>query len=237
MTQHLLSGLRVSTLLAAAACLTLPSGGGAFAKGLDELSQGNPETAEGAAATGGEGGAAAAAKPIPPPSTPTSKAVAGNLSVGTSFGWLMASKSKGEWKGGGGMSDVTVAYKVATLNASMTADGTYRYAPMAVSGVEDEHSYRGMWEAHYFGGRMRYAMSPTLTAIGSGELGYVLVYMRPTDGLPQEKKHEANGVSIALGGGADWQLFEPGFTVGPRLNVGFGSFTTVQVSGAATFVF
>jgi hypothetical protein len=208
----------------------------AAAKGLDELSQGNPSAA-GADGLEGDGGEGGIAKAPPPPPTEFSKKVAGNMSVATSFGWLMASKSKGEWKGGGGMTDLTIAYKVATLSATMTADGTYRYAPMAVSGTEDDHSYRGVWEAHYFGGRMRYALRPNLSAVGSGELGYVMVHVTPVDGLPEEDEAGKSGVSIALGGGADWQIFEPGFTVGPRLNVGFGSFTTVQVSGAATFVF
>ncbi len=208
--------------------------GPALAKGLDELSQGNPEDAEAPAEGAGEGGAQAKTPTMT--QSATSKELADKLSLATSFGWVSASKGKGEWHGGG-MSDLTVGYKLAAINAQMSIAGTYRYAPVAVSGVEDDASYRGVWETHFFGAHMNYVMSPTMTVVGTGELGYTQVHLKPTDGQEQVTKHEAGGGQVALGGGADFQLFEKGMTVGPKLVLGFGSFTTIQVAGSVGFLF
>jgi len=159
------------------------------------------------------------------------------LSFSTSFGWVYASRSKGDWRGSG-MSDLTVGYRYLTLNPTLSLVGTYRYAPVNVVGEIDGNSYRGVWETHYLGTKADYKLSPKIVLTGGLEAGYVLVYLTPTDGLETEKKHEDNGVSIALGGGADFILSENNaFTVGPRLNAGFGGFTTMQVGASAGFMF
>jgi hypothetical protein len=109
---------------------------------------------------------------------------------------------------------------------------------VSVVGEIDGNSYRGVWETHYFGSKADYKLNSKIVLTGGLEAGYVLVYLTPTDGLETEKKHEENGVSVSLGGGADFSMSENGaFTVGPRLNAGFGGFTTVQVSASAGFMF
>ena len=114
--------------------------------------------------------------------------------------------------------------------------GTYRYAPIAVAGELEGVSYRGIWEGHNFGALATYALNNTLNLLGSFELAYVLVYLRPLDNIESEKKAETNGVMANIGGGADWELMDK-LSVGPRLHVGFGSFTVVQASGVASFKF
>jgi opacity protein-like surface antigen len=159
------------------------------------------------------------------------------LSFATSFGWVSASRSKGDWRGNG-ISDFTVGYRFLDLNAALSLAGTYRYAPINVVGEEDDHSYRGIWEAHYFGMKADYKLNPKTNLTGGMELGYVLVYLTSTDGLETEKKHEENGVSVTLGGGADFMISENwAFSAGPRLYAGFGSFTTIQVGASAGFMF
>jgi hypothetical protein len=166
-----------------------------------------------------------------------SKAVADKLFLGTSFGWVKASKSAGTWKSNG-MSDLTVGYKLITLNPKMGIAGTYRYAPMAVSGTQDAHSYRGIWEAHYLGGRFNALVTPKINVLGSLEAGYVAVHMTTADGLPVESAAENGGASVALGAGADFALSDKwAFSAGPRVYGGFGSFTTFQVAAAAGFLF
>lgn len=214
-----------------------------MAKGLDKLSENNPENtavpAEDAAtkpADDAATGDVAAVPTTPLEKSDTSKAITDKLSISTSFGWASVSRSEGTWEGSG-MSDVAIGYKVVMLGSNMNIDATYRYAPVAVSGDVDRHSYRGVWDTHYVGGRFNYNISPTLTALGTAELGYVLVYLHPTDGLETVTKHEDNGVAFAIGGGADWQILEKGLAVGPRLALAFGSVSTVQVAGAVTFGF
>jgi len=232
-------------------CLAVCTASLASAKGLDDLSNNNPEAAEGegdAAAPAGEGngegeekgegkpdaGNGEAAKP----QRALSKTLSQNLSIATGFARVIASKSTGDWESNG-MTDLTVAYKLSSLSKIMNLHGTYRYAPVAVSGTEDEHSYRGVWEAHMFGARVAYQVSQTLTALGSAELGYVASHLTAIDGLdPVVKKHEAGGAIFAVGGGADWTIGEKaGFAGGPRLFAGFGSFTIIQIGGALSFLF
>jgi hypothetical protein len=209
--------------------------GAAVAKGLSELSDENPaeQPADGAKEEGGdEEGAKTEAVKQP---GAASKALADKLFLSTSGGWATGSRSDGKWTASG-MSDLEVGYKLVTLNKQMNVFGTYRYAPMAVAGTVDDRSYRGVWEAHFFGGRFNYQLSKTLTALASGELGYVLVHVNDTDGLAPETKVSNPGVQLAVGGGADFMLIDK-WTVGPRLVVGVGGFTTVQVAAAAGFLF
>lgn len=212
----------------------------ATAKGLEELSQNNPETAAPAEAdpdAAAEPAAETAATATAP--SAMSQSLAEKLFVATSFGWVSTSKSEGNWKTVGGMSDFLVGYVLPVdLGAAMKLSGTYRYAPVAVTGDEDDRSYRGVWESHYFGTLLHYTVNDKVRAVGTGELGFTKVSLNSTDGIPAEDKHAKSGGAVVLGGGADWKMLETNaFTVGPRLYAGFGSFTTIQLGASASFLF
>jgi hypothetical protein len=235
----------ISTFFVAVALCSYPSI--ALGKGLDDLSDQNPEVkAEAEGTTGAEGSEAdeGAAETTSGNTGATNQepvvnntALANKLSFSTSFGWVYASRSKGDWRGSG-MSDISVGYRYLTMSPKLSVVGTYRYAPVSIVGEVDGNSYRGVWESHYFGSKADYKLNAKTVLTGGLEAGYVLVYLIPTDGLETEKKHEENGVSISLGGGADYSITDNGsFTVGPRINAGFGSFTTVQVAASAGFMF
>ena len=220
-----------------------------LAKGLDELSEQNPEDASAASpeaadpkeGQGDKAGDEDAKVPIEP--SAISKALAGNFFLNTSFGWVRVSKSEGSWTSSG-MSDVTFGHKLpVSLGSKTTLFGTYRYAPVAVSGHQEAssggtHSYRGVWESHFFGSRLHYSITDQLRALASFELGYVAPYLDSTDGLAVEKSHEDNGAAVALGTGADWQLAENfAFAAGPRLYASFGTFRTVQFGCGLSLLF
>jgi hypothetical protein len=210
----------------------------ALAKGLESLSESSPENQEAEAKAEAKAEAHAKAEAELKAPSEASKAIAEKLFVGTSYGWVIVSKAKGDWKGSG-MSDITVGYKLPLgLAPNIALSGTYRYAPVVVSGEEDGHSYRGVWDTHYFGTRLGYRFMSQLTAIGSAELGYVLTYLTPLDGLESEDEHEKNGVSVALGGGVDWDVFgQKQVTAGPRVTAAFGTVSIIQIGGALSFLF
>lgn len=234
----------ISTLLVVGSFCTHPSI--AFAKGLDDLSSQNPEvkaeddgeeTTDETKATPAKREASAETAATNQAPEANNTALANKLWFATSFGWVYASRSKGDWRGNG-MSDLSIGYRYLTMSPKLSVVGTYRYAPVNVVGEIDGNSYRGVWETHYFGSRADYKLNAKTVLTGGLEAGYVLVYLIPTDGLETQKKHEENGVSISLGGGADYAISDSGsFTVGPRINAGFGSFTTVQVAASAGFMF
>lgn len=208
-----------------------------LAAGLDELSDQNPETKA-------EESAAGAADIAPATTAATNTApvsYAGplhqKLSFATSFGWIKASRSKGSWRGNG-ISDLMVGYRFLDISSILSITGTYRYAPINVVGEQDDHSYRGVWETHYFGTKADYKLNSKTNLTGGMEVGYVLTYLTPTDGLETDKKHEENGVSVTLGGGADFQISDNwAFSAGPRVYAGFGSISTFQLGASAGFMF
>lgn len=228
-----------------------------IAKGINELSQSNPaneagksEGADGVeqdkksdkpvspmnSVTGEKGGASAEQKPpVELEKSEMSKAIAGRLFIGTSYGWIFGSRSKGKWSARGGMSDLTVGYKWRSFAKAYDAFGTYRYAPMSVQGEQDFQSYRGIWEVHYVGGKVARQIKNILT-FGTLEAGYMVSHVLSTDGLSENPNAQEGGFSLALGGGADFKLIDQ-VAVGPRLTVSVGSIRTVQLAGAASFVF
>lgn len=207
-----------------------------FAAGLNDLAGQNPETkAEDTSTVESNGKATTTAVNTAPVSY--AGPLHQKLSFATSFGWIKASRSKGNWRGNG-ISDLSIAYRYLEISTILSLSGTYRYAPINVVGEQDDHSYRGVWETHYFGTKADYKLNPKTNLTGGLELGYVLTYLTPTDGLETEKKHEENGVSVALGGGADFLISENwAFSAGPRAYAGFGSISTFQLGASAGFMF
>lgn len=222
-----------------------------MAAGLDQLSEAHPAKAgaaptQGAPVGKGEGPAKVDTKSEENPSpdakdslsvqkSVTSKALAGRLAVGSSYGWILGSRMTGSWSAKGGMADLVVAYRLQPIAKNYEGTATYRYAPMSVVGRQDGQSYSGIWEAHYAGLKMSRSIKGA-TAHGSLEVGYVLSHVAPTDGLPERKSAEAGGVSLVLGGGADIKVLEQ-LAVGPRVHVGLGTVRTVQVAAGANFAF
>jgi len=223
----------MKSLLLAILAISFAAAMPAQGKGLDELAQENPESAPTAGAANSSAGATTNAT-----QTTVPREVKGNLYLGTSFGWVSGSRAEGNWRTSG-MTDVTIGYLLPTkIMNNLDLFGTYRYAPIAVAGDIDGNSYRGVWDIHYFGAMGQLTTTMGFSAVVSAEIGYGLVFLDSTDGIELEEKHEENGVSVTLGGGADWQVLkEKGFHVGPRIYLGFGGFTTFQFSANATYMF
>lgn len=200
-----------------------------LAKGLGEISTQNPATQPPPKPVAESG--------IPAPASALSQSMAGQIFIGTSTGFVSVSKSSGDWRSGGGTTDIFVGYKVANFSPEIPVIGTYRYSPVAVSGTEKGYEYRGVWETHYFGARGNYTLTPDMIAYGGAELGYTLIYLQPLDGSVQNIKAEDNGVALALGGGLDYKMLENRLSVGPRLHLGFGSTSIYQLSASASFYF
>ena len=142
------------TWIIAPAIVAALCSGRAAAKGLDTLSQNNPE-GEGGDAEDGDGGSGAASA-APMQQSATSRALDGKLFLASTGGFVFASKSSGDWHSDG-MSDVSIGYKMPfALGAKSGAFATYRYSPISVHGSQDGQSYRGIWETHLLGGRINF---------------------------------------------------------------------------------
>jgi hypothetical protein len=218
----------------------------AWGKGLEELAEKNPETAppepEEAEASapgekdeGVEGKTGDEAAPKAP--SAASNAIKGKAFIFTSIGWVRAGQSGGDWSSNG-YSDLGFGYQILTFSESLKLSATYRYNPIAVTGTLNDHSYRGVWETHNFGGLLRLGLPNRLSTVASCELGYLRSHLSPTDGLPAESSAVKHGVALTLGGGGDYKVSESGeFTIGPRLYVGFGAAKIMQFGLTAGFGF
>ena len=164
-----------------------------------------------------------------------SKALTGRLSIGTSYGWIFGSRSTGSWNARGGMSDVTIGYRLLNIGKNYDGSGTYRYAPISVTGRQGGQSYRGIWETHFAGFKVTRPLKGILIH-GSFEVGYVASHAQPTDDLPERTGIQVGGLSAVFGGGADFKVLES-VLLGPKIHLGFGSIRTVQVAAAANFLF
>lgn len=168
---------------------------------------------------------------------PRPEKIKGKLSIETSFGWVSAKMSEGDWKSAG-MSDITLSYFIKKHADKFDLFGTYRFAPMDMAGNVDNQSYRGVAEIHNFGGRAHYTASDKLRYLGSAELGYAMVSLDSLDDQPVEDKHRKNSVVVTAGGGADWKaLGDYDLAVGPRLYATFGNISAFQLSAAASLKF
>ncbi len=156
-----------------------------MAAGLDDLADANPEAEEAKEAT--EEGAEATNEEAAPEASAEKAAkrpFSDELYLATSYGWVSASLSEGEWTSSG-MSDFTVGYKVANMGFDVFA--TYRYAAIAIAGGANDQGYRGVIEAHNFGGLGVWDIKDGLQALGSAVLGLSTVSLDGTDGLAVEE--------------------------------------------------
>ena len=220
------------------ALISLP-GASAWAKGLDALSEKSPEAEqsenkgadkddEDADANAEKDGDAPEATGVP--THPPSNALTQKLYFATSFGRVSARRAGGSWQASG-MSDFSLGYRFLPPTARINFAGTYRYAPVALSGQVNGHSYRGVWETHYLGARADSTVASSVRLVASGELGYLHAALRTTDGLPGESSAAHSGAVVALGGGADYLMLDEGvLAVGPRVYVSFGTATITQMA-------
>ncbi len=161
------------------------------------------------------------------------------VELATSFGWINTSKEGNDWRSSG-VSDFTVSYKVDKVKIkSQPIMATFRYAPVEVAPqIEkdgEKQEYKGVIEGYHFGASHRYPLKKKLAVISSAELGLLNTSLKgqfaASDSPPDDF-----GAQLSIGGGADWQLLE-GFFLGPKLIVGVGTHTSIQLSGLASFAF
>ena len=234
-------------------CAITSGGPVLLAKGLDKLSEKNPETdgdvesdspadvpPVGQAGSGVEGDALEGAEESDkgaPVVSDLSKSLSGKVTLASSVGWAKVSQTGGTWKSSG-FSDFSLNYQISAINEGTKISISYRYAPVVVSGLANGHSYRGVWETHNFGGQVKLKTSRKTVALVAGELGLLKSYLRPTDGLLAEGSASKGGVVFALGSGMDYWVFNKSeFTIGPRLYLGFGAARQTQLSLACGFGF
>ena len=211
----------VLSLLAATVTETLPG------KGLDEISEQNPSNQPPPTPI--------ADPPVPQPTTVLSQNLSGTAFIATSVGFVGVSKSTGTWKSGGGATDIYAGYQAHLLNDKFPIFATYRYTPIAVSGREKNHEYRGVWENHALGALGKYPLTPEIDGLGGAELGLIIVHLQPTDSLEEKKEAEKNGISFTILGGLEYKMLENRLSVGPKLHLGFGSTSVYQFALSASF--
>lgn len=163
----------------------------------------------------------------------TSKALAGKLGIFTDLGFYrILDAPEGEWTTNANASG-GILWRFG-LSPTMAIRASFRYVPNEVTVESGIRSYRGIVETYLGGGIFDYKWR-SMHILASLELGYTLVYLKALDHIENEDIENSEMV-VALGSGVDWDVFEK-FKVGPRLYAGLGNFQTIQVSGAATFLF
>jgi hypothetical protein len=161
-----------------------------------------------------------------------SKAIEDKLVLGTGLGWISLSGEGGNWNAGF-HSQLFMTYALPVNVAGFALAGSFRYLPLDVTPKIDKNSYRGVVEGLMFGaeGRMKVTAPTNMAYVATAELGYMKTSLDPSDDLAKISSHGKSGVSLAVGGGADW-TFLGKLAGGPRVRLGFGSYSMFEVSGA-----
>lgn len=164
-----------------------------------------------------------------------SKKIDNKLVLGTSLGWVSLSGEGGNWNAAF-HGQIFLAYALGINLVGFELGATARYVAMDVTPRIDKNSYRGVVEGYSFGAEGRKVLNESWTAVAGADLGYFITSLDSSDDLPKVAAHEENGISLAVGGGADWAWSEK-IKLGPRARLGVGGFSTFEISGALSCYF
>lgn len=148
-------------------------------------------------------------------------------------------KGSDNWRSGG-FGELKFAFDSQIPVLGFRSLGTIRYLPMDVApnvlidGIH--HEYTGVAEFWLLGGEFRRMYTPELYIIGTAELGMGLVHLKDQVGFHEDSPPDQSGVVFIIGGGVDFAVKDK-ILFGPRLNLGMGSFTQIQLSAHLTFAF
>lgn len=239
-------GMARYLLLILALLVALPDAACLLAKGLGELSPAAVEKSSGknnrAKARGKSDAPVDGLQEGDVPSPVLSKTslyLRNRLFVAAGLGWVTLKKESRSWRSGGA-SDLQVSFDVQhpVMGAAILA--TFRYAPVEMaprlrtSSLNEE--YKGVAEFWMLGGEARYSLNERVEAIAIAEFGLATVHLIDLVDLADEEQPEKSGAEFIVGAGADATILG-GLRAGPRLRIGFGSFSKVQLSAQLTFVF
>lgn len=176
-------------------------------------------------------------KPIPP--SELSLYLSNRLFLSTSFGLSSLKKGSVSWRSSG-LGELAVGFDPQTPIAGMPVIITGRYVPMDVAPNFEKNGrseeYKGVVEFWLVGGELWIPVQEGMTAVAGAELGLGFVHLIDQIELPDEEQPEDIAMGFLIGGGADWKVLEK-LMVGPRLKVGLGTFTQIQLSAHLTFAF
>lgn len=162
--------------------------------------------------------------------------LADKIFLGLDLGFARAKASEGTWtsgSSGGLMAGYQLKESFLGKNPLYL---TGHYAPINVTVTKNTQSYRGVLEGYLIGGYVPYTLKNNLRAVGVAEFGFVKGHFHSNLTYDNPSPPKDSGVLLAVGGGVEW-LFLNKIAVGPRLNLGFGSFQTLQLALASEFFF
>lgn len=161
------------------------------------------------------------------------------LTLVLGFGWAGLSKDSTNWRTSA-VTDLSAYYRLPAKLMSQNLYATFRYTAMDVAPQLSEGDikvdYVGAVNGYHFGAAMDFPFMENFVAKGMAEIGAMTVSLDSVVNAPGALTPEDTEFIVTLGGGFDW-LAMPGFYVGPRAHIGFGGFTSTQLSGAMSFVF
>ena len=164
-----------------------------------------------------------------------SKKISEKLFITTALGVGSLSKGGEQW-GSGLNTQILIGYYLPFDIAGFPISAHYRYMAFDVTHEYKDHSYRGVVESHMFGASGWLRLGESMVVLAGAELGMFLAHNRTLDQYPKDKAVDDSGFGLALFGGTNWRFLEK-IDLGPRLRVAFGSFTQVEIGGAASFIF
>ena len=164
-----------------------------------------------------------------------SKKLADRLALGTGILWTAVSSDKADWHAGFS-STLHIAWRMhKLLNDRLALFFTGQYQAVDTVTKLDTDQYRGAIQTISIGPKGAYDMNSY--AINFSLLaGYSFTNLEPIESSESNSELEKKGFDTSLSVGASWKV-RPKLAVGPVIQLGFGTFSTIRGGVNASFVF
>ena len=175
----------------------------------------------------------------PQPDNGSGPLLSNRLFASTGLGIAQLKKDSDDWRAGG-FGELQLSFDSGFAILGMQVLATIRYLPLDVSpnisqgGFRQE--YTGVVEFWLLGAELRTASEANVQLVISTELGLSLVHLVDQVEFDAGDQMDHSGMAFAVGGGVDFAVQDK-ITAGPRLQIGFGSFSRIQLGAHLTFAF
>jgi hypothetical protein len=161
--------------------------------------------------------------------------LADRLHLGTGILWTSVSADEANWHAGFS-STLHVAWRMhKLLNDRLALFFTGQYQAVDTVTKLDTNQYRGVIQTISVGPKGAYDMS-SYNINFSLLAGYSFTNLEPIENSKSSSKLEKKGFDTSLSVGASWKV-RPKLELGPMIQLGFGTFSTIRGGVNASFVF
>ncbi|MBP6218301.1 MAG: hypothetical protein KA436_06925 [Oligoflexales bacterium] len=159
----------------------------------------------------------------------------------TALGFLQLKKGSDSWRANG-FADIEASYLFPMeLMGAKNVSAFLNYSPYEVAPKGSSNAmrqeYKGTLQTYSLGGAAEFAIRPTLDVFGRVALRYMQPKLRSLLSMDAVQAADSkSAVILVVGVGMNWQ-FREAVLIGPRVQMGLGTFRSQEYAGQVSFLF